>query len=142
MKDNNQTKDHKNLHEWDVLARCCIDGRFIKRTVEWVVSQAGDVFDFRTGVGSTKTIIDSLYDRASFFDVIKTSIKLHNIKEVWLIDHVDCGAYGGSKAFANEDKERTFHIGKLIEAAKIVKDEFPKLTVRKMYVSWDSVEEI
>ena len=135
-------KDYKHLHEWDVLARSCIDGRFIKRTIDWIVEKRGEVFDFRTGVGSTKAIIDSLYDRGSFFDVVRTSVRLHNTKEVLIIDHIDCGAYGGSKSFKNEEEERNFHKQKLTEAAHIINQEFPKLKVRKIYVSWERIEEI
>ena len=135
---------HNRRHHWDVLARSCIDGRFIKRTVDWICKELKDgVFDFRTGVGSSKAIIDSLYDRASFFDVIKTSIGLHEVKEVWLFDHIDCGAYGGSKKFdGDEEKEKAFHAKKLQEATDIILAEFPKLKVKKLYVDWHKVWEI
>lgn len=131
--------DLKHLHHWDVLAVSCIDGRFIKRTIDWVSEQTGGVFDFRTEVGSSKAIIDSLDDRNRLFDVIATSLKLHSIKEVWLIDHVDCGAYNGSKEHADAEAEKDFHRNKLEEAAKIVSEKFPELTVRKFYADWDEI---
>lgn len=119
----------KHLHSWDVLTRSCIDGRFIKRTVDWVSSHTGQVFDYRTGIGSTKAILDDRHERASFFDVIETSLKLHKIKESWIADHVDCGACGESKWF-DYNKEKDFHIKKLKEAEKIILDEFPELKVK------------
>lgn len=85
-------EDIKNLHHWDVLALSCIDGRFVKRTIDWVAEQTNGVFDFRTEVGSSKAIIESIEDRERFFNIIDTSIKLHSIKEIWLIDHIDCVA--------------------------------------------------
>lgn len=134
---------HNNKHKWDVLAYSCIDGRFIKKTIDWICDRTDDVFDFRTGVGGTKAIIDSLFDRGTFFEVIKTSLKLHNIKELWLFDHVDCGAYGGSKKFeGDKEKEKMFHAKKLQEAAEIISEEFPDLKVRQFFVGWDKVEEI
>lgn len=135
---------HNNRHKWDVLARSCIDGRFVKRVIDWICKEIkDDVFDFRTGVGSSKAIIDSLYDRASFFDVIKTSTHLHKTKEIWIFDHIDCGAYGGSERFdGDKEKEKEFHIKKLNEAAKIINEEFPDLKVKKLYVDWDRVWEI
>ena len=135
--------DIEHLHQWDILARSCIDGRFIKRTVDWLTTETGGVFDFRTGIGSSKAIIKSEEDRESFFEVIKTAVKLHGIKEVWLIDHIDCGAYGRSERFHhNEKHEMKFHGEKLAEAAAIVQKRFPKLVVRKMYVDWDKVQEM
>lgn len=135
---------HNNRHRWDVLARSCIDGRFVKRTIDWICKKNGDdVFDFRTGVGNSKAIIDSLYDRGSFFDVIRTSIKLHKVNQVWIFDHIDCGAYGGSDKFDHdEEKEKAFHEKKLEKAAHIINEEFPELKVRKLYVDWHKVWEI
>ncbi len=132
--------DLKNLHHWDVLALSCIDGRFVKRTIDWVTEQTGGIFDFRTEVGSTKAIIDSPADRERLFDLIATSKRLHDIKEFWLIDHEDCGAYGGSKEQSNADAEKEFHIQKMNEAAALVKAKFAWLEVKKVYVSWDKIE--
>lgn len=134
--------DIEKIEHWDVLARSCIDGRFIKMTVDWLTEKTGGVFDFRTGVGSSKAIIASEDDRESFFNVIRTSVKLHGIKEVWLIDHIDCGAYGGSERFHDEEIEKKFHLGKLEEASAIVQKKFPDLKIRKFYQSWDGVEEL
>lgn len=135
-------QDLKNLHHWDVLALSCIDGRFIKRTVDWVSKQTNGVFDYRTEVGSSKAIIDSEEDRERFFSIIDASLRLHSIKEVWLIDHIDCGAYGCSKEFENANEEKQFHIEKLAEAAKIVSEKYPDLIVKKIFVDWDEIEEI
>jgi carbonic anhydrase len=134
--------DLKTIHQWDILALSCIDGRFIKKTIEWVVKKTGGVFDFRTEVGASKAIIDSKEDQKSLFSVINTSIKLHHIKEVWLIDHIDCGAYGGSKVFDdNTDAEINFHKEKLTEASKVVSENYPELKVRKYFVNWEGVDE-
>lgn len=144
-------EDLKNLHQWDILALSCIDGRFIKRTIDWVAQKTGlrlrsgsssGVFDYRTEVGSSKAIIDSVEDRRRFFNVIDTSIKLHSVKEVWLIDHVDCGAYGGSKEHEDAEAEKEFHIGRLTEAAQIINQKYPDLIVKKIYVDWDEIERI
>ena len=134
---------HDDIHQWDVLAHSCIDGRFIKKTVDWICKRTDNVFDFRTGVGGTKAINDSLFDRGTFFEVIRTSLALHKIKEVWLFDHIDCGAYGGSKKFDNDaEKEKEYHHKKLNESAKIIKEEFPDLIVKKFFVEWDKVSEL
>lgn len=132
----------KDLHHWDVLAVSCIDGRFVSKTIKWISDKIGGVFDFRTEVGLSKAIIDSVPDRERLFDLINTSIRLHSINEVWLIDHIDCGAYGGSKSFENCDKEKEFHADQLNKAGKILKKHFPKLQIKKYFAGWEEVEEL
>ena len=135
-------EDLKNLHHWDVLALSCIDGRFVKRTIDWLAEKTGGVFDFRTEVGCSKAIIDSVEDRERFLNVVETSVRLHSIKEIWLIDHIDCGAYGGSKEHRDAEAEKTFHIEQLTQATKIISDKYPDLIVRKIFVGWEEIEEI
>ncbi len=135
-------KDLKNLHHWSVLALSCIDGRFIKKTIDWVSEKTDGVFDYRTEVGSSKAIVESEADRERFFDVIETSLKLHSISEVWLIDHIDCGAYGGSSKFDSVEEEKEFHKERLAQASKIITDRFPAIRVKTIFVDWDAIEEL
>src|SRR3989344_4329493 len=132
--------DLKNLHHWEVLAVSCIDGRFIKRIIDWLAEQTGGVFDYRTEVGAAKAIIDCESDRDSCCNVIATSLKLHSIKQLYLIDHIDCGAYGGSKSFADEDEERKFHIERLDKAAEILTKKYPNIAIKKCFADWDEVK--
>lgn len=131
-----------NLHHWDVLAISCIDGRFIKRTVDFIAEKTNGIFDFRTEVGASKGVIFSVEDRERFFSVIDTSIKLHDIKEVWVFDHQDCGAYGGSAEHANAEEEKKFHLQKLDEAARLINVHYSTLKVRKFYLDWETIEEL
>ncbi|MCX6808901.1 MAG: hypothetical protein NTW50_04560 [Candidatus Berkelbacteria bacterium] len=132
----------KELHHWDVMVLSCIDGRFVKRVVDWVATQQNDVFDYRTEVGCSKAIIDSGIDRERFFSAVDVAKRLHSIKEIWLVDHIDCGAYGGSKEQTSAESEREFHRNKLIEAQKIVSLKYPELNVKMIYASWDEIEVI
>ena len=132
----------EHLHSWDGLAVSCIDGMFIKRTLDWISNKTKGIFDFRTEVGASKAILDSEEDRERFFGVVETSLKLHNIKEVWLIDHIDCGAYEGSKKHSSEEEEEKFHVEKLKEAGEIIKAKYPQLSVKKVYVDWKTVNVI
>lgn len=133
--------DNKTLHHWEVLAISCIDGRFIKRIVEWVSGKTGGVFDYRTEVGCSKSIIESEDDRLRLFELIRVSIRLHSIKEIWLIDHIDCGAYGGS-GDQSEDIEEKLHSEKLSLAGELVRKAFPELKIRSFYANWNEVKEI
>jgi len=135
-------EDLKNMHHWSVLAVSCIDGRFVRRINDWIAEQQGNIFDYRTEVGCSKAIIDSVEDRERLFGVIEVAIRLHSIKEIWLIDHIDCGAYGGSKEHDDVESEESFHKQKLDEAAGIIGDKFPELSVTKIYAGWDTIEEV
>lgn len=129
------------MHNWKVLTLSCIDGRFIKRIDDWIAKRQ-PVFDYRSEIGASKAIIDSESDRKRFFKVVATSIKLHGIKEIWLFDHIDCGAYGGSKSFESDEKEQEFHSKRLNKAVEIILGKFPNILVKKFYVDWDNIKEL
>lgn len=135
-------EDLKKMHHWEILAISCIDGRFIKRTIEWLTEQTGGVFDYRTEVGMTKAIIDCDSDRNACCGVIETSLRLHSIEGLYLIDHIDCGAYGGSKNFSSAEDERKFHIERLKKAAEILSKKYPHLAIKKIFVDWETIEEV
>lgn len=53
--------------------------------------------------------------------------KLHSIKEVWLINHTDCSAYGGRKNFSSAHDEEQVHLEDLRKAAGNVRSAFPEI---------------
>ena len=63
---------------------------------------------------------------------IALSQKLHGIKKVILMNHTDCGAYGGKAAFKSEAEEKAKHQEDLNKAEEIVKKEFPELEAWKI----------
>ena len=60
---------------------------------------------------------------------IDLSKKLHDISEVHLMNHMDCGAYGGHAAFTDLDAEKVAHTSDLVAAAAIIKAAYPELNV-------------
>ncbi len=64
---------------------------------------------------------------------IGLSVKLHGVKEVVLVNHEDCGAYGGKKMFANDQEERRKHRDDLEAAAAIVSARYPTLAVTTVF---------
>lgn len=59
------------------------------------------------------------------------AVNLHHISKVALINHTDCGAYGGSSKFKNSDEEHQFHYEELKKAAELVSRKYPNLLVQK-----------
>lgn len=69
---------------------------------------------------------------------IDISFRLHQIKEVILINHTDCGAYGGSQNFASPEEERVFHIAEMKKAGDLIKNRFPTLKISLILAKIDS----
>ena len=76
--------------------------------------------------------------RKVVFLAIDTAIERHDISRVILIDHVDCGAYGGSKRFSSQIQEEKFHIKQLKKAREIILKKYLKLEVYLFYQSWNT----
>ena len=130
------------MDRWKALAVSCIDGRFLQPGLRWLTTKLGPVFDYRTELGCSKAIVDSLADRQRLFNVVETARELHSIEQVWLVDHVDCGAYGGSRQHQSPAAERAFHLERLAAAQRIVERRFPELEVHKVYLGWEGAEEV
>ena len=112
----------------DAIIVHCIDFRFQKYFDAWIeenlgccnydrVSLAGGVFDF-----------DYVLKQ------IKVSEELHDIKQIILINHADCGAYGAEGNYAR-------HKSDLEEAKHKLDTIFPALDVALYYLHLDGTFE-
>lgn len=61
---------------------------------------------------------------------IEISQRLHGISEVILMNHTDCGAYGGRAAFEGSEEERLRHQQDLQQAKTLILSKFPELKVK------------
>lgn len=114
--------DLRNKHTCDGLVRCCIDFRFWHLIVRYVEENFSfDGWDLSSEAGGVKSILDQA-EREAGVKGILISCRLHSMKTIILVAHEDCGAYGGSKAFASADAEREFHIGQLHYAHDIIEE--------------------
>lgn len=68
---------------------------------------------------------------------IETSYKLHNMRNLILLHHTDCGAYGGKEAFASQEEEIEEHILDMSKSAEILKQKFPDLEVMKVLIKME-----
>ena len=67
----------------------------------------------------------------TFYDNLSTSIKLHQIEKLIVINHKDCGAakiVNGKKSF-NITNEKKIHKESFLKLKKEIKKKFPKLKV-------------
>ena len=74
-----------------------------------------------------------------FWDNFKTSVKLHNIKKLIVINHRDCGAAKiiiGKKEFSKINETRV-HKHSFQKIKKIFKKKYPKLKIELKLISLD-----
>ncbi|SMC00059.1 hypothetical protein SAMN00808754_3248 [Thermanaeromonas toyohensis ToBE] len=67
--------------------------------------------------------------------MIETSIRLHQIKEVYLIHHEDCGAYGLGNLPVEEQLKRQEE--DMRQAAQVIKARYPHLVIHLVFVHLD-----
>ena len=75
-----------------------------------------------------------------FWDNFETSVKLHNIKKLIVINHRDCGAakiINGKKDFTNIN-ETNVHKNSFQKIKKIFRKKYPKLSIELKIISLNS----
>jgi hypothetical protein len=106
----------------------CMDFRFAKGLAQYVADQGlvGDA-DIVGWAGAGKAFLD---DTSKDFALLQVELshKLHGITEVHVINHIDCGAYGGSKALGAFDQEHAFQVAELGKVRAVIAERFPHLT--------------
>lgn len=141
-------RDLKDLHTCEMFLRGCIDWRIHQAVSEFVknILEVRD-YDYSGYPGGVKKIVELGEQRpgilgwlswrfwmaVNFLSTLVTgkehdfgtktvllSCRLHGVKSVVLVAHEDCGAYGGSKSFANYEAERTFHIAQMKKAVRVI----------------------
>lgn len=131
-------------HECRNLVIRCMDFRFspyTKELLDKMFADEGGFGDYDSpgvGGGGSKSIIDE-ESRAVVFSALNIAEQKHYIKRIVVIDHIDCGAYGGSSQFETPEEEAEFHTLKLEAAGKILKTQYPQLEIILLYQDWESI---
>lgn len=101
-----------------------MDFRFQKYIRLWQEKELkGKTYDYVSFAGCTKNL-------PTILKQIEISIKLHNTKEVYLIHHEDCGAYGKKSTYKRHEND-------LYKAKKEIFSKFPKIKVKLLYLHLD-----
>src|SRR6266542_2111535 len=120
------------MHHVDNLVISCIDFRFRPQIARWMAEQLDDQADLVAIAGASKAITDESSQKI-VLNQIRIAHDLHSITTVHILDHMDCGAYGGSSQFSNREDELAMHTEKLKEAGQIIATHFPGLRL-ELYV--------
>ncbi|MFA6587475.1 MAG: carbonic anhydrase [Patescibacteria group bacterium] len=121
-------------HTCQAIVFNCIDFRFHSAIRDFLISNGlKDNYDLASLAGITKGLVEG--DKASselILKQIEISRRLHGVKEVILIHHMDCGAYGGHQAFESLQAEHAKQAQDLTLAKKIILEKFSQLEVKKI----------
>ena len=123
------------MHKCKALVLHCMDFRFKPKVHEFLVSEGimGD-FDDVSIAGACKNFVSPQNDaeRELMLRQIEISKRLHGIEEVILMNHTDCGAYGGHAAFESAEAEHRKHADDMDASKKMILDRWPELKVKKI----------
>ena len=134
---------YKDVHSCEAVVLACIDFRFWKETMKFVEEELGiKVYDFPKLPGAAKAINDCLSEVDVAMKCIGIPCDLHNAQKIVIVNHADCGAYGGSKQFNGDDKaEQKFHEGELQKAKEKILAQYPGKEVILAYAKLVDDEE-
>ncbi len=132
-------------HNCKALILHCIDFHFGKAIKKYLEDNQllGDC-DIVSVAGATQNIAapKSETDREFILRQIDISKQLHNIGKIILMNHTDCGAYGGRKAFSSDEEEKRRHASDMKTAKKIILEKYPDLRVKIILTKINDVHEI
>ena len=113
-----------STHTCDGLVVACIDFRFQKYIKDWLEKNfQNKTYDYVGFAGSTKNL-------ETIMGQLDISVRLHQIKEVVLIHHEECEAYG---AESTHDR----HAEDLKKAKQIISTKYPDIQVSLFYIHLD-----
>jgi carbonic anhydrase len=128
----------------DAAVVWCFDHRFDLVRQKLLKKIGVDRFDLIVVAGGAKNLSSpgSENDRQFVLGQIKSSIRLHGTKNVILMVHSDCGAYGGLAAFKNDAAvEAEHHRQEMHKAVAYLKTEIPDVAVQGVSVDFEGVWE-
>ena len=121
----------------------CIDPRFQPVVYSYLKKKklVGKYSSF-TIAGSAVGVTASKFKKwhKAFWDNFDTSVKLHNIRKLIVINHRDCGAakiINGKKEFSKAN-ETAVHKNSFQKIKKIFKRKYPKLRIELKLISLNS----
>ena len=143
----NQLQLNKMKSNYKAMVLSCIDPRFQPIVYNYLKKKKliGKYSSF-TIAGASLGVTAAKFKKwhKTFWDNIETSIKLHKIKKLIVINHRDCGAakiINRKKIFSN-DIETNIHRDSLQKIKKLFKKKYPKLNIELNIISLNKKVEI
>ena len=131
------------MKKYEAMILSCIDPRFQPKVYRYLKAKklTGKYSSF-TIAGAAIGVTNKKFKKwhSTFWENLATSIKLHKIKRLIVINHKDCGAAkiaNGKKEFSPLN-EKKIHRESFSKIKKQIKKRFPKLKVELNLISLDS----
>ena len=130
----------KGIHSCEAVVLCCIDFRFWRETMNFVEESLGiKDYDFPKIPGAAKYVNEG---DGLAMQCISVPCDLHHVKKIIIVNHEDCGAYGGSAKFNGDTKtEQKFHEEELRKAKKIISERYSDKEIILIYAKLDKEKE-
>lgn len=130
--------DNNTTHgTWKTVRFTCGDGRLQRALLDYAEKEFEGLSDPVPAPGGVKKFLEDEGYRKKVLEDIATYIRLHNPPTILVIQHEDCGAYGGSKAFVGGSEELEFQERQLQAAVPILEREFPDRKVIPAFIGLD-----
>ena len=130
-------------YNYKAMILSCIDPRFQPIVYNYLKKKklTGKYSSF-TIAGSAIGVTANKFKKwhKTFWENFDTSVKLHNIKRLIVINHRDCGAakiINGKKEFSKINETKV-HKNSLQKIKKIFKKKYPKLSIELKIISLNS----
>ena len=125
-------------HTCSTLIITCMDFRLGEPIYNFAKEQGiSKDYDLIAMAGGIKNLVkpNNLTDVDLMFKQIDVSANLHSVKNVIIVNHEDCGAYGGKKAFENDAAEERTHMEDMEKAKQMILEKYPNLEIKIYYAS-------
>ena len=128
---------------YKAMVLSCMDPRFQPIVYNYLrKNKLNGKYSSFTIAGSAVGVTANKFKRwhKAFWDNFDTSVKLHNIKRLIVINHRDCGAakiINGKKEFSDVN-EKKVHKNSFQKIKKIFKKKYPKLRIELKLISLNS----
>ena len=119
--------NYKDIHSCEAVVLACIDFRFWKETMQFVEKELGiKIYDFPKLPGAAKAINDCQNEIDVAMKCIGVPCDLHHVSKIVIVNHADCGAYGGASQFKGDlEAEQKFHEEQLKNAKEKILKYYP-----------------
>lgn len=137
------TFKYKDIHHCEAVVLTCIDFRFWQPITEFVEKELGiKSFDFPSVPGAAKAINECACNTDLAMQCVNVPCNLHHAKKIVIVNHQDCGAYGGSGKFnGDSEAEIAFHKEELEKAKKRLLELYPDKEIITAFVKIDADKE-
>lgn len=122
----------------DACVVWCFDDRFSRLLSAF--SKDFKSFDLVKVAGGAKALAGgSSPERDFILGQVRTSVRLHGTKRIVLMLHRDCGAYSGSRNFADAATEKDYHARQLAAAKQFLASEILGVQIDIYFADFDGL---